>query len=320
MPKKSVGEVSTTPKKVEPTKELDGIDLVNAAISVIEALPGRLRDSDGQPGGLIMFPEKIRPIIIGDLHSNKEHLEIILDHESNRADLESGKAACILLGDALHDDRIGYMKEMTSSVEILEYVLRLIVRYPGQIYYIRGNHDTFDERLRKSGIAQGLELKNTLDAVKGKPYTASISRFFDCLPVFVIGKGFVITHAGPPHGGIGRDELISIKKYPEKLHQLTWIRVNEFHGNPSLKEYGENDIRLALKLLDMPDNTQFIVGHNPIWSDGNKIGVWLNVIGIKNHHILYSGYGSAAPYITFIGEEMQVRTAVVKKPEVYYYG
>jgi hypothetical protein len=118
-----------------------------------------------------------------------------------------------------------------------------------------------------------------------------------------------------------RDELVNIRNYPEKMHQLIWTRVNEFNGgNPSLKEYGERDLRLALELLDMPSDTHFIVGHNPIWSDGNKTGVWLNVIGIKNHHILYSGYGSAAPYITFIDGEMIVKMAKTEEPEVYYYG
>jgi hypothetical protein len=70
----------------------------------------------------------------------------------------------------------------------------------------------------------------------------------------------------------------------------------------------------------MPEDTHFIVGHNPIWTDGNKTGVWRDVIGIKNHHILYSGYRSAAPYITFIEDSMIVKTAAVEEPEVYYYG
>jgi hypothetical protein len=67
------------------------------------------------------------------------------------------------------------------------------------------------------------------------------------------------------------------------------------HGNPSPKEYGEKDLRLVLELLDLPQDTHFIVGHNPLWNDGNTTGVWQNVIGIKNHHILYSGSGSRAP-------------------------
>ncbi len=320
MAKKSGNMAETVPVTPASAVNLDGVALVEGAIQVLNALPGRPPDSEGQPGGLILFPEKLRPIIIGDLHSNRDNLNLILDHDSNRADLESGKAACIFVGDALHDDRTGHMKEMKTSVEILDDVLRLIVKYPGRVYYIRGNHDSFDERLRKSGISQGLEMKTTLIREKGAEYTAAVERLFGAMPLFVIGKGFVITHAGPPHGGVVRDELINIKKFPEKMHQLMWNRVNEFHGTPSIKEYGEKDLRLVLELLDMPADTQFIVGHNPIWTDGNKIGVWLNVIGIHNHHILYSGYGSAAPYITFIGTEMMVKTAAIKKPEVYYYG
>ena len=301
--------------------KVGSIQRVEQAINVLNGLPGRLADNDGLPGGLIIFPEKKRPIIIGDLHANRENLALILDHETNRADLEAGRAACILLGDAFHDDRTGHMKEMQSSVEILDDVLHLILQYPGNVYYLRGNHDTFDDRLRKSGIFQGVEFKKELVKQRGAEYAMTVEKFFESLPVFIIGKNFVITHAGPPRGGIVRDELVNIKNYPEKFHQLIWTRVNEFQGgNPSLKEYGEKDLRLALDLLDMPEDTHFIVGHNPIWSDGNTTGVWLNVIGIKNHHILYSGYGSTAPYITFIGNDMQVKNAQQKKPEVYYYG
>lgn len=320
MPKKADTQSVALQPKSAPKKKLEGIGLVEAAIDTLNRLPGRLSDDEGQPGGLVMFPDKLRPIIIGDLHANRDNLAMILDHQNNRQDLESGKAACILLGDALHDDRTGYMKEMQSSVDILDDVLALIIQYPGQIYYIRGNHDSFDERLRKSGICQGLELRKTLTALRGAEYTAAVDRFFSSMPFFIIGKGFVITHAGPPRGGVVREELVNIKNYPEKMHQLIWTRVNEFHGNPSLKEYGEKDLRLVLQLLDVPEDTQFIVGHNPIWSDGNKIGFWKDVIGIRNHHILYSGYGSLAPYLTFVDGVMSLHTAISIKPEVYYYG
>ncbi len=299
---------------------LDGVLLVEKVIELVNSMPGRLPDSEGKPGGLVMFPKAIRPIIIGDLHANRENLVSILDHENNRADLESGKAACIFLGDALHDDRTGHMKEMKSSVEILDDLFKVFLRYPGRIYYIRGNHDSFDERLRKSGISQGLECKNELLAAKGREYVEAVDRFFSSLPVFVIGQGYVITHAGPPRGGLVRDEIINIKKYPEKLHQLLWNRVNEYHGNPSLKEYGEKDLRLVLDLLELPKETHFIVGHNPLWNDGNTVGVWLNVIGIKNHHILYSGSGSLAPYFTWERGELVCKNAKSREAEVYYYG
>jgi predicted phosphodiesterase len=315
--KESFSSESLTDGEVQ---KIDDRELVARVIDVVNSLPGRQKSRDGKPGGLVVFPDGIRPIIIGDLHANRENLALILDHESNRADIESGKAACVFLGDVLHDDRTGNMKNMDSSILILEDVFRLIVRYPGRVYYIRGNHDTYDERLRKSGISQGVEFKNAVTRAKGKDYADMVNAFFECLPLFIIGPNFVITHAGPPHGGVSRDELCNIKEYPEKMHQLMWTRVNEFHGNPSLKEYGEKDIRLTLEILDMPSDSQFIVGHNPLWSDGNRIGFWRDVIGIKHHHILYSGYGSVAPYLTFIDGNMIMKKAAIEKPEVYYYG
>jgi hypothetical protein len=263
----------------------------------------------------------MRPIIIGDLHANLQNLNRILDDSTNRVDLEARKAVCIIIGDVEHDDRVGHMMEMESSVAILDALFRLIDLYAGQVIYIRGNHDTFDERLRKSGIAQGLEFRKALLAAKGEEYVAAVQRFFDCLPLFVIGEGFVIAHAGPPHGGLDRQELIEIRKYPEKYHQLMWTRVNEFHGGtPSPKEYGEVDIRLALEILGLPPETHFIVGHNPLWGDGNRIGFWKDVVGIRNHHILYSGSGSLAPYLTFEDGSLVLKMAVQKEPEVYYYG
>lgn len=300
--------------------KLSGVDLVNRAGTILDDFPGRPRDDEGRPGGLIELPQGPRPIIIGDLHANRENLAAILDHSTNRADLEAGRAVCVIIGDVEHDDRTGYMKAMETSVAILEDLFRLICRYPGRVCYLRGNHDTFDDRLRKSGIAQGTELRAALTREHGGAYADAVGKFFESLPVFVIGKGFVITHAGPPRGGLVREEIVNIRRYPEKYHQLLWNRVNEFHGTPSPKEYGEKDLRLVLELLDLPPDTHFIVGHNPLWNDGNRTGVWKDVIGIRNHHILYSGSGSRAPYFTAENGELVVKMAAIEKTEVYSYG
>ncbi len=299
---------------------LEGVELVERAIAVSAEWPGRLKDDDGGPGGLIELPPNVRPIVIGDLHANLENLRAIIDHDHNRADFEAGNASLIFIGDAVHDDRTGYMREMAGSVAIFDYIIRLIAEHPRNVYYIRGNHDTFDPRLRKSGIAQGIEFRDALVAVHGEEFAAAVGRFFESLPVFVIGEGFVVAHAGPPRGGLVREELINIKRYPEKYHQLMWNRVNEYHGNPSPKEYGERDLRLVLDLLNLPPETHFIVGHNPLWNDGNTTGLWLNVIGIKNHHIIVSSSGSRAPYFTLEAGKLVYKFAIDFKPEVYNYG
>ncbi len=298
---------------------LEGTALVESAIEIAGRWPGRLKDDEGHPGGLIELPGDLRPIIIGDLHANLKNLKAIINHEDNMKDLEAGRAALLFIGDSVHDDRTGHMRETDGSIAILDFILRLIVDFPRNVYYIRGNHDTFDVRLRKSGIAQGIEFRDAMEVSHGAEFAAAIGHFFESLPIFIIGDGFVMTHAGPPRGGLVREELINIRKYPEKYHQLQWNRVNEYHGNPSPKEYGEKDVRLVLDLLDMPKDTQFIVGHNPLWNDGNKTGVWMNVIGITGHHIVYSGSGSRAPYFTKEAGKLVVKLAVDEYTEVYSY-
>lgn len=300
--------------------DLEGAALVEEAIRVSADWPGRIRDDEGLPGGLIELPDDVRPIVIGDLHANLDNLVAIIGHEGNRDDFEAGRAALLFVGDSVHDDRTGHMRETSGSVVILDYILRLIVDHPRNVYYIRGNHDTFDHRLRKSGIAQGLEFRDAMEASHGEAYAEAVGRFFDSLPVFIIAGLFVMAHAGPPRGGLVREELVNIRRYPEKYHQLMWNRVNEYHGNPNPKEYGEADVRLVLDQLGVPPETHFIVGHNPLWNDGGRTGVWKDVIGIKNHHIIYSGSGSRAPYFTVEDDELVVKFAVDIQPEVYNYG
>ena len=275
---------------------LTELQMLESVIASVENYPYRLKTAAGRPGGLIEFPPSIEVLVVGDLHSNLDNLKAILDDEGNRAEIAAGRKTMVIIGDTVHDDVTGQMKEMDTSIAILDYIIRFMHEFPKGVVYIKGNHDTFDERLVKSGILQGKEMKIALIAKKGKEYQEMVARLFDALPLFIIGQGYVITHAGPVRGGIGRDELINIFDTPDKYHQLIWNRLHEFRGNPSQKEYGAADIQATLAKLGLGADTLFIVGHNPLWGTGEKTGVWMDVLGIKNHHIIYSGSGSLAPY------------------------
>jgi hypothetical protein len=274
----------------------------------------------GVPGGLLDFTKiKQKPIIVGDLHTNLENLQMILNHNGNIDNLKNGNNILIIIGDAIHNDQSGCMLEMGSSLVIIEYIFNLIITYPKKVIYIRGNHDTFDERLRKNGIAQGTEFKKLLIKERGEEYFRAVDKFFESLPMFIIGDGYMITHAGPPRGGITREELINISDYPDKYLQLMWNRIHEFRGTPSAKEYSDHDINITKEKLGLPKDTAFIVGHNPLWNTGGTTGVWSDVLGIKNHHILYSGSGSQAPYLVKENGELSLYLAFVPKKEVYNY-
>jgi hypothetical protein len=291
---------------------------IRKVLSTINKSKFRPLDSGGNPGGLVELPGKLRTIVVGDLHACKENLVGILENEGNEREILAGKALLLLVGDTVHNDQTGQFREMASSLEILEYVLELFLEFGERIIYLRGNHDSFDELLVKSGIRQGLEFRQYVEAERGETYVGLVERFFQALPVFAIGNGFVVTHAGPVRGGTYREQLVEIYSDPDKYHQLMWNRINEFRGNPNSKEYAEYDIRRTLQKLELPENTHFVVGHNPLWNTGNDTGVWMDVLGVRNHHILYSGSNTRAPYMVFEKGGLVLKYAKAPEQEALY--
>ncbi len=287
------------------TKEIEKI------ISIVDNNPYRIKNQFGDPGGLIdLSSDKREVLVIGDLHGSIENLKAIVEHEDNGKKLKKNNLLLIILGDGMHNDQVGQMLEMESSLLVLEEIFNLFSKYKDNVIYIRGNHDTFDSRLAKSAIKQGLEFKNYLLEHRGDKYVETVNEFFESLPVFIIGNGFVITHAGPIRHGATREEIINIVDNPDYYHQLLWNRLHEFRGTPSMKEYDESDIRKMNKRMNLPEDTPFIVGHNPMWGTGDRTGIWKDIIGIKNHYIIYSNIGTKGPYLLISNGDIKSKFAI----------
>ena len=292
---------------------------IERAIAKVNSNCFRLTNSYGNPGGLLDLSSLDKPVIvIGDLHGSIENLKAILDHNENRKAIKNGSMILVIIGDGMHNDQVGQMMEMESSLAVFEELIKLICSYGNNMIYLRGNHDSFEERLVKSGIKQGLEFKLHLLKHRGEDYVKAAEKFFESLPFFIIGKGYVITHAGPIRNGATRQEIIDIVDNPDYKHQLMWNRLHEFRGNPSLKEYSESDIRKMLERLKLPPDTPFIVGHNPMWQTGNKTGIWRDIIGIKNHIIIYSNIGTRGPYLKINNGTIDECFAILEKQEQHY--
>lgn len=283
--------------------KLTPLEKLRKALDLVKTMDNKIRPlaSDKKPGGLVEFSEKEERefIVIGDLHANKNNLKRILMDSNNFTKLREDRLVVVFLGDLVHDDRSGYMNKMDSSIEILEIMLHLIERYPKNIIYILGNHDTFSENLAKLGIQQGLEFRRAVTARYGQSYVDLLQQFFDALPVFVKHPCFLATHAGPPRGGINREELINVDHFQNLKWQLIWNRINETRSTPSMKEYGNEDLIQLREDLGCPPDIPVLVGHNPMWKWGGDDSVWINPAGTKNHVILYSNLPKKCPYLSF---------------------
>ncbi len=271
-------------------------------VLTIDTIIRPLNDNN-RPGGLLEFPEEDDRefIIVGDLHANKQNLKAILLDDQNLYKLRNDEAVLIMLGDATHDERVGHLHDMETSIEIMDIIIHLINEYPDNVFYLLGNHDTFSSRLGKSGIQQGLIFHNALADKRGKDYVNLMQTFYNVLPVFVMHKHFLAVHAGPVRGGITKDQIINIRSSisENQLWQLTWNRLNETRSSPSKKEYAPEDLDKLRSDLSYPADKPIIVGHNPMWKWGREDSIWVNPLGTTNHVILYSNLEIKSTYISF---------------------
>ena len=78
-------------------------------------------------------------------------------------------------------------------------------------------------------------------------------------------------------------------------NDLVWNRIG-----PCPAKYGQycvDDVRASLDNFGFREGGLFIVGHNPLWSQGDGSGLWLDV-GMKGHHIIYSGGLGSATWLS----------------------
>jgi hypothetical protein len=256
--------------------------LLERAIAAIERNPWRPSDSRGRPGGLVELPPAVVPVIIGDLHANLDNLLVILSEGRFLDTLERGEAVFILLGDAVHPEEGADLREMDSSIAIMDTIIALIARFGERFIYVGGNHDSFSADVTKQGIAQGRLWKEKVEQLRGRPYLNLMKRFYEVLPHVVAGNGFVTCHAGPPMEVVTRERLIDINQYPRYVYQMTWNRIQS-PRNPG--GYTKRDVRSLQKALGKKKSEALIVSHNPREGEDTVV---LELGGIKGHHLVYS--------------------------------
>jgi len=284
-----------------PLESLPADKATETLIQVNELLrheSGRHKDSLGNPGCLLELPEHITPIVVGDLHAQIDNLLTILSENAFMDSLENGTAALIFLGDAVHSEQPGKLEEMESSLLIMDLIFKLKIKYPQQVFFIVGNHDSFQQELMKKGIPQGILWKKHVIESRGEAYKEQLELFYQQSPLLVLSADFIACHAGPTRRKISRQILVDAHQFPDIVHDMTWnrIRTKAFPGG-----YTPGDVRQFRKGLEVGSEIPFIVGHHPFTQDDT---LWLNVGRINQHHIVFSARSDRVAIFTRIDDKM----------------
>lgn len=255
----------------------------------------RPRADTGHAGGLVILPPDIVPIIVGDLHAQVDNLLKILCEDRYLEGLFEGWACLIVLGDAVHSEIDGEMDDMDSSVLMMDLIFKLKIRFPDQVYYIRGNHDSFSAEMQKGGVLQGFLWEKQLEFMRGDAYVQAMNRFYDRVPYAAVASDFVACHAGPPRGRSTREQITNILDHPRLARELMFNRIRRSNYPAG---YSHWDVKRFRKVMGVAPDTPLIVGHNPLTANET---LWLDAGRIANHHIVYSGRRDEIAIFTRIG-------------------
>jgi hypothetical protein len=276
----------------------EAIALLQEVNEILEHEKHRPRDEDGRPGGVIALPDDSITIIVGDLHAKADNLLVVLSQNNFLQALEAGRASLVILGDAVHPEGDTALDEMESSMLIMDLIFKLKIRFPQQVFYVRGNHDSYAEEIAKHGIPQGLIWEKTLKKQRGKAYKKEMKRFYELLPYVAYSRHFVACHAAPPVSSTSLDEMINIRKNPKLYKELADNRLRQAN-RPS--GYAGSDVKRFRKCLGLAKKTPVIVGHTPMSVDDT---LWENVGEIKNHYIVYSSDSRWVGLMAQIGDRL----------------
>jgi hypothetical protein len=263
-----------------PEEALSDLENLNR---LLEKEPLRARNSEGMPGGVVNLPKKMIPIILGDLHAQVDNLLTILSHNEFLEMMGDGKAAMIFLGDAVHSEMDGELENMESSLLMMDLIFKLKLWFPQQIFYVRGNHDSFSAEIGKEGVPQGLLWSRTLKNIRGETYRKAMERFYELLPYVALSKDYVACHAAPPKGKVSMDMLVDIHKYPSLMEEMT---CNRLYRPNRLAGYTKGDVKRFRKSLGLGQSAELFVGHTPLTRHDT---LWVNVGGIAHHDVVFSG-------------------------------
>ncbi len=262
----------------------EALDIIRDVNAIIATEAYRELNDDGVPGGIINFPDDMTVVILGDTHTRVDNILRVLSEGGLLAALEAGTACLVFLGDLVHSEEPGEVEEMEPTLFALDLFCMLKRHFPENIFYVRGNHESFSYSIGKSGVPQGLLLRQHLKKRRGEIYADEIEKLFEGLAYIVQGKGFAACHGAPVRSRVDRNTLVNISRYPGVQHEVVWNRLRQSNRPTG---YFKGSVKRFRQTLGLPKRAPVIVGHTPL---SELDTFWLNVGGIKGHHVVYSAY------------------------------
>ncbi len=265
------------------------INLLSRTIFTLNNESNQIRPHDklGLPGGLIFLKKNIPTIIIPDIHARIDFFlnimfyplngEIIINKLANR----SLQVVCV--GDGFHSEIRGIERwknsfdeyksdfkrhkhmdeEMCESLGVMEMVMEIKNAFPEHFHFLKGNHENIANERKEGNFPfkkfafEGPMVLTYITKFYGMNFLSKYYLFEKNLPLFAVGKNFLISHA-QPETFFKKNEIIEYRSNPDVIRGLTWTDNN-------MAEEGSITRMLNYYLEeDNFNNYYYFGGHRPV--------------------------------------------------------
>ena len=209
-------------------------------------------DSSGLPGGIIYLKKHIPTIIVPDIHARMDFfLNIIFnwdsDGETNLQKLASDKLQIICVGDGVHAEKRAVKRwakaykeflgdysvhdnmdeEIKESFGLMEMIMEVKSNYPSNFHFFKGNHENIKNEEGGGNYPfvkfsyEGPMMAYYVQKFYGEEFLEQYYQFEKNLPLFAVGKNFLVSHA-EPLSFYSRERILEYRMNPDVIEGLTW--------------------------------------------------------------------------------------------------
>ncbi len=154
-------------------------------------------------------------------------------------------------------------EEMKESLGLMEMVIELKIAFPNYFHFLKGNHENitneegFGNHPFRKFAFEGHMVTHWVQKFYGKDFIDSYYEFEKNLPLFVIGRNFIISHAEPLRF-FEREDIIEYRNNPDVVEGLTWTANDE--ADP------DSVLQMLSHYLEMGEEEQcyYFGGHRPV--------------------------------------------------------
>ncbi len=272
-------------KTTPPREQLE--DLLSSVTFLLNQENPLVRplDREGLSGGLILLRDDIPTLIIPDIHGRRDFMMDFLNWNYGPGPVLEGlykeEIQVVCVGDGFHTEKRGALRwqeafqeyaqgfkkhknmdrEMADSMGVMAMVMLLKRAFPDNFHFLKGNHENIKNENNESDRSfgkyayEGAMVREWVELFLGEDFLDSWSAFEQSLPIFVVGRHFLISHAEPLcfHG---REEIINYRDDRTIVFDFSWT------GNDQ-SEPGSVAAMLRSFLPEV-ENPYYFGGHRPV--------------------------------------------------------